>query len=85
MQFNGEFSWTRASRSRNCGKRIFDTVSAGKTLDFGKLNFGGLDFGRPDRGKLGFSENVVQTNIAVEVAVAIGGMVAQVIDQSNVV
>jgi hypothetical protein len=54
-----------------------DTVSAGKNLHFG--HFGKLHF-----GKLHFGNNVAQTNIAVAIAVAIGGSVVQLIDQSNV-
>jgi hypothetical protein len=54
-----------------------DTVSAGKNLHLGHL--GKLHF-----GKLSFSNNVVQTNIAVAIAVVIGGSVVQLIDQSNV-
>jgi hypothetical protein len=52
-----------------------DTVAAGKNLHLGHL----LHF-----GKLHFGNNVVQTNIAVAIAVAIGGSVVQLIDQSNV-
>ena len=77
VQFDGEFSWIRARRPWNCGKRILDTVSAGKNLHFG--HFGKLHF-----GKLHFGNNVTQTNIAVAIAVAIGGSVVQLIDQSNV-
>jgi hypothetical protein len=46
-----------------------DAVSAGKNLHFGKLHFGN-DFG--------------QTKIAIAVAVAIGGSVVQLIDQSDI-
>jgi hypothetical protein len=46
-----------------------DTVSGGKTLHFGKLHFG---------------KNVVQTNIAMQVGLAIGGTVIQIIGQSNI-
>ena len=57
-----------------------DTVSAGKNLHFGHFgHFGKLHF-----GKLHFGNNVAQTNIAVAIAVAIGGSVVQLIDQSNV-
>jgi hypothetical protein len=56
-----------------------DTVSAGKTLHFGKIN---LHFGNND---------VVQINIAMPIGVAFGGVgsgafaaVAQFINQSNV-
>ncbi len=60
-----------------------DTVSAGKTLHFGKLNlhFGNLHFGKND---------VVQINTAVQIGLAIGGgvlspaAVAQFINQSNI-
>jgi hypothetical protein len=57
-----------------------DTVSAGKNLHLGHL----LHFGKLHFGKLHFGNNVVQTNIAVAIAVAIGGSVVQLIDQSNV-
>ena len=50
-----------------------DTVSAGKNLHFGKLHFGNKPFGN----------NVVQTNTAVQIAVASGGSVVQIIGQSN--
>jgi hypothetical protein len=54
-----------------------DTVSAGKTLHFG--HFGKLHF-----GKLHLGKDLVQTNIAVQIGVAIGGSVVQIIDQSNI-
>ena len=54
-----------------------DMVSAGKTLHFG--HFGKLHF-----GKLHFGKDLVQTNIAVQVGVAIGGSVVQIIGQSNI-
>jgi hypothetical protein len=59
-----------------------DTVSAGKNLHFG--HFGKLHFGKLHFGKLHFGNNVEQTNIAVAIAVAIGGSVVQLIDQSNI-
>jgi hypothetical protein len=52
-------------------------VSAGKNLHFG--HFGKLHF-----GKLHFGNDVGQTKIAVAVAVAIGGSVVQLIDQSDI-
>jgi hypothetical protein len=63
-----------------------DTVSAGTTLHFGKLN---LHLGKLN---LHFGKNsVVQINIAMPIGVAIGGVgsgafagVGQLIDQSNV-
>jgi hypothetical protein len=54
-----------------------DAVSAGKHLHFG--HFGKLHF-----GKLHFGKNVDQINIAVQIGVAIGGSVLQLIDQSNI-
>jgi hypothetical protein len=47
-----------------------DMVSAGQALHFGKLQFG---------------NHVLQTNTAVQIGVAIGGSIVQVINQSNVV
>jgi starvation-inducible outer membrane lipoprotein len=55
-----------------------DAVSAGcRVFPFGLL--GKLHFGKPQ-----FGNNVVQTNIAVQIGVAIGGNVVQVINQSNI-
>jgi hypothetical protein len=55
-----------------------DAVSAGcRFFPFGYL-------GRLRLGKPHFRNNVVQTNIAVQIGVAIGGSVVQVINQSNI-
>ena len=54
-----------------------DTVSAGKNLHFGH-------FGKLHLGKLHFGNDVGQTNIAMQIGVAIGGSVVQLIDQSNI-
>jgi hypothetical protein len=53
-----------------------DTVSAGKNLNLG--HFGKLHF-----GKLHLGNEVEQNKITVAVAVAIGGSVVQLIDQSD--
>jgi hypothetical protein len=52
-----------------------DIVSAGKTLHFGNPHH---------IGRLHFGNNVVQTNIAIQIGVAIGGSVIQLINQSNI-
>jgi hypothetical protein len=71
-----------------------DAVSAGRhrhSRHFGLLDllnqlFGNLHLGSSHFGNPFSSENLVQTNTAVEIAVVIGGgSVTQVIDQSNVV
>jgi hypothetical protein len=85
MQFNGEAFMGASVPLTELREEDLDTVSARKWSDFSNLSFGGLHFGRSNLGKLYFSENVVQTNIAVEVAVALGGNVTQIIDQSNIV
>jgi hypothetical protein len=54
-----------------------DTVSAGQNLHFG--HFGKLHF-----GKLHFGKSLDQINIAVQVGVAIGGSVVQLINQTNI-
>jgi hypothetical protein len=62
-----------------------DTVSGGRNLHFGKSHFGEPRRGKLHFGNLHFGETIVQTNIAVEIGVAIGGNVIQLIEQSNVV
>jgi hypothetical protein len=60
---------------RELREEDLDTVSAGKTLHFGKLHLH-LD-------KLNSGNNVVQTNVAVNIGLVIGGSLVQVIEQSN--
>jgi len=59
-----------------------DAVSGGHNLHFGKSHIGG-----PHHGKLHFCNMhpIVQINIAMQIGVAIGGNVIQLIEQSNVV
>jgi hypothetical protein len=61
---------------RELREEDLDTVSAGRTLHFGKLHHLHLD-------KLHFGNNVVQTNVAVNIGLVIGGSLVQVIGQSN--
>jgi hypothetical protein len=55
------------------------------TRHFGREHFGDQHFGNQHFGNQHFGENIVQTNIAIEIAVALGGNVTQLIDQSNFV
>jgi hypothetical protein len=59
---------------RHCGAQHFGNEHSGHQR-FGNQQFGNQQFG----------ENIVQTNIAIEIAIALGGNVTQLIDQSNVV
>ena len=56
-------------RHRHCG-----------TQHFGRERFGNQRFGNQQS-----DENIVQTNIAIEIAIAFGGNITQLIDQSNFV
>jgi hypothetical protein len=62
-----------------------DAVFGGRQRHRGIQHFGKGDFGNAYFGNQQFNDNVVQTNIAIEIAVALGGNVTQVIDQSNFV
>jgi hypothetical protein len=62
-----------------------DAVFGGRHGHRGTQQFGKGDFGNGHFGNQRFGDNIVQTNIAIEIAVALGGNVTQVIDQSNFV
>jgi hypothetical protein len=62
-----------------------DAVFGGRHRHCGTRQFGKGDFGNGYFGNQRFGDNIVQTNIAIEIAVALGGNVTQVIDQSNFV
>jgi hypothetical protein len=62
-----------------------DAVYGGGHRHCDAQHFGKEHFGNSHFGKQQFSENIVQTNIAIEIAVALGGSVTQLIGQSNVV
>jgi hypothetical protein len=62
-----------------------DAVFGGRHRHRGTQQFGKADFGNGYFGNQRFGDNIVQTNIAIEIAVALGGNVTQLIDQSNFV
>ena len=76
----------RSDSLKELREEDLDAVSAGcRGFHFGGLGRlrGGAD-GLHGFGGLHFGNNVVQTNIAVQIAVAIGGSVVQMINQSNI-
>jgi hypothetical protein len=60
-----------------------DAVFGGRHRHCGSQHFGREHFGNQHFGNQQFGENIVQTNIAIEIAIAVGGNVTQLIDQSN--
>jgi len=60
-----------------------DAVFGGRHRQWGTQHFGREHFGNQHFGNQQFGENIVQTNIAIEIAIALGGNVTQLIDQSN--
>jgi hypothetical protein len=62
-----------------------DAVFGGRHRHRVTQRFGKGDFGNGYFGHQQFGDNIVQTNIAIEIAVVLGGNVTQVIDQSNFV
>jgi hypothetical protein len=62
-----------------------DAVFGGRHRHRSTKHFGKGDFGNGYFGNQPFGDNIVQTNIAIEIAIALGGNVTQVIDQSNFV
>jgi|GEM_PF-2956952 hypothetical protein len=66
------------------GEEDLEMVSGGwGPLRFGKRHFGNLPLGN-NIGLINFAY-VNQTNIAIQIGVAIGGSVIQLIDQSNTI
>ena len=63
-----------------------DMVSAGwrPLKHFGTPHFGNLPLGN-NFGLINFANVIGQTNIAIQIGVAIGGSVIQLIDQSNAI
>ena len=69
---------------KELGEEDLDMVSGGwGPLHFGKRHFGNLPLGN-NFGLINFAY-VGQTNIAIQIGVAIGGSVIQLIDQSNAI
>jgi hypothetical protein len=62
-----------------------DAVFGGRRRYCGKQHFDKEHFGSQHFGNQQFGENIVQTNIAIEIAVSLGGNITQLIDQSNFV
>jgi hypothetical protein len=62
-----------------------DAISGGRHRYCGTQHFGKEHFGNRHFGNQQFGENIVQTNIAIEIAIVLGGNVTQLIDQSNFV
>jgi hypothetical protein len=63
-----------------------DMVSAGwrPLKHFGTPHFGNLPLGN-NFGLINLANVISQTNIAIQIGVAIGGSVVQIIDQSNAI
>jgi hypothetical protein len=69
---------------KELGEEDLDMVSGGwRPLHFGTPHFGNLPLGN-NFGLINFAY-VGQTNIAIQIGVAIGGSVIQLIDQSNAI
>jgi hypothetical protein len=60
-----------------------DAVFGGRHRHNGRRHFGREHFGDEYFGNQQFGENIAQTNIAIEIAVALGGNITQLIGQSN--
>jgi hypothetical protein len=62
-----------------------DAVFGGGRRHCGAQHFGKEHSGGQHLSNQQFGENVVQTNIAIEIAVTLGGNITQLINQSNFV
>ncbi len=63
-----------------------DAVAAGHNPHLGNPHLGNPHLGNPHLGNPYFGNNVVQINLAVLIALALGGSsVIQLVDQSNVI